>query len=55
MEAYVNNICWSAYYHLRNISSVWHCHNKSATEKLVHSLISSQLAYGNALIWLTEY
>lgn len=50
MSDQVSNICRSVRYQLRNIGFIRKYLSKSATEKLVHALISSRLDFGNALL-----
>ena len=50
MSDQVSNICRSVRYQLRNIGFIRKHLSKSATEKLVHALISSRLDFGNALL-----
>ena len=50
MSNQVLNICRSVRYQLRNIGFIRKYLSKSATEKLVHALISSRLDFGNALL-----
>ena len=50
MDNHVTNICKSVNHHLRNIGSIRRNLTKSATEQLVHSLISSRLDYCNSLL-----
>ena len=50
MSNQVSHICRSVRYQLRNIGFIRKYLSKSATEKLVHALISSRLDFGNALL-----
>ena len=51
MTKHVNNICKTAFYHLRNIAHVRKFLNVDATVSLVYSLISSRLDYCNCLLY----
>ena len=51
MSNQITNICRSVRYQLRNIGFIRKYLSKSATEKLVHALISSRLDFGNALLY----
>ena len=46
----ISNICKSVRYQLRNIGFIRKYLSRSATEKIVHALISSRLDFGNALL-----
>ncbi len=50
MKHYVNLVCKSGYYHLRNISRIKTCLNTQALETVIHAFISSRLDYCNALL-----
>ena len=50
MNAQVSSVCRSVHFHLRKISSIRHLLTTAATEKLVHSLISSRLDYCSVLL-----
>jgi hypothetical protein len=50
MEEHISHICKACYYHLRNISAIRDSLTRSATEKLIHALITSRLDNGNALL-----
>ena len=51
MSHHISSICRSVRYQLRNIGFIRKYLTKSATEKLVHSLISSRLDFGNAVLF----
>ena len=50
MSKQTTSICKSVRYQLRNIGFIKYL-TRSATEKLVHSLISSRLDFGNGLLY----
>ena len=51
MSGQISNICKSVRYQLRNIGFIRKYLSRSATEKIVHALISSRLDFGNALLY----
>ena len=51
MSKQITSICSSVRYQLRNIGFIRKYLTRSATEKLVHSLISSRLDFGNGLLY----
>ena len=51
MSNQITSICRSVRYQLRNIGFIRKYLTRSATEKLVHSLISSRLDFGNGLLY----
>ena len=51
MSNQITSICKSVRYQLRNIGFIRKYLTRSATEKLVHSLISSRLDFGNGLLY----
>ena len=50
MEAHVNNVSRTAYYHLYNIGRIRCYLSQPAAEQLVHAFITSKLDYCNALL-----
>ena len=51
MSKQINNTCRSVRYQLRNIGFIRKYLTRSSTEKIVHSLISSRLDFGNSLLY----
>ena len=51
MNVQITNICKSVRYQLRNIGFIRKYLTRSATEKLVHALISSRIDFGNSLLY----
>ena len=51
MSPQISNICKSVRYQLRNIGFIRKYLSRSATEKIVHALISSRLDFGNVLLY----
>lgn len=51
MKCHVNKVVKSCNYHLRNVGRIRHCLTKEAAASLVHSLVSSRIDYGNALLF----
>ena len=51
MSHQISSICRSVRYQLRNIGFIRKYLSRSATEKLVHALISSRLDFGNGLLY----
>ena len=51
MSSQISNICKSVRYQLRNIGFIRKYLSRSATEKIVHALISSRLDFGNVLLY----
>lgn len=51
MSKQITSISRSVRYQLRNIGFIRKYLTRSATEKLVHSLISSRLDFGNSLLY----
>ena len=50
MEAQVNSLCKSAYFHLRNIGRIRQHLNCAPLETLVHALVASRMDYCNSLL-----
>ena len=50
MTDHIKNVSKSCFYYLRNIARIRHMLTQDATEKLVHSLISTRLDYCNSLL-----
>ena len=48
---FVNKICESLYYHLRNISKIRKYLTEETTKILVHAFVSSKLDYCNSLLY----
>lgn len=51
MTNHISFVCKSVHYQLRNIGFIRKYLSQTATEKLVHALISSRLDFGNALLF----
>ena len=51
MLPHVNNVCKSAYYHLRNISRIRKYLSTQTTEILIHAIITSKLDHCNSLLY----
>ena len=51
MSNHISLVCRSVRYQLRNIGFIRKYLSRTATEKLVHALISSRLDFGNALLF----
>ena len=55
-EEHVNELCRTAFYHIRNISRIRPCLSIDSTKTLVHALVTSLLDYCNALFYgLPDY
>ena len=50
MENHVKNICQSAYFQIRNLSSIRKLLPKDTAEILMHAFVTSRLDNGNALL-----
>ena len=51
MSVQISAVCKSVRYQLRNLGIIRQYLTRSATEKIVHALISSRLDFGNALLF----
>ncbi len=51
MEAHVDHLCRSCYFHLRAIGQLRNNISTSAAKTLVQSLVLSRLDFGNSLLW----
>ena len=51
MSAQVSNACRSAYFHLFRIAKIRKCLDTPACKTLVHSLVTSRIDYGNAVLY----
>ena len=47
----VNNICKSAFLHLRNIDSIKNMLTDDTCSQLIHSLVTVRIDYGNSLLY----
>ena len=50
MSAQVSNICRAAYSNVFRIANIWTCLTTAACTILAHSLVTSRLDYGNAVL-----
>ena len=50
ISAYISYICQTIHFHLRNIGAIRNLLTDSATEQLIHSLVTSRLDYCNSLL-----
>ena len=56
LESHINNVCRSAYFHLRNIGSVRNMLSDDACSQLIHALVTVRIDYCNSLLYgLPEY
>ena len=51
MSAQVSNACRGAYFHLFRIAKIRKCLDTAACKTLVHSLVTSRIDYGNAVLY----
>ena len=51
MEGHVNNMCKSAFFHLRNISRIRRNIDQPTAKKLIYAFVTSRLDYCNALLF----
>ena len=51
MSAQVSNACRGAYFHLFCNAKIRKCLNTAACKTLVHSLVTSRIDYGNAVLY----
>ena len=51
MSAQVSNACRGAYFHLFRIAMIRKCLDTAACKTLVHSLVTSRIDYGNAVLY----
>ena len=50
MDAHISHICRTIHFHLCNIGAIRNLLTNSATEQLIHSLVTSRLDYCNSLL-----
>ena len=50
MDAHISHICRTIHFHLCNIGAIRNLLTDSATEQLIHSLVTSRLDYCNSLL-----
>ena len=51
MDSQIKSLCKSTHFHLRNIAAIQDHLTLSATEQLIHSLVTSRLDYCNSLLY----
>ena len=51
LESHINNVCRSAYFHLRNIGSVRNMLSDDVCSQLIHALVTVRIDYCNSLLW----
>ena len=51
MDTQINHLCRAIHFHLRNIAAIRDHLTSSATEQLIHSLVSLRLDYCNSLLY----
>ena len=51
LESHINNVCRSAYFHLRNIGSVRNMLSDDACSQLIHALVTVRIDYCNSLLY----
>ena len=55
-ENHVNELCRTAFYHIRNISRICSCLSIDSTKTVVHALVTSCLDHCNSLLYgLPDY
>ena len=55
-EDHVNELCRTAFYHIRNISRICSCLSIGSTKTVVHALVTSCLDHCNSLLYgLPDY
>ena len=55
-EEHVNDLCRTAFYHIRNISPIRPCLRMDSTKTLVHALVTSRLDHCNSILYgLPDY
>ena len=56
LESHINNVCRSAFFHLRNIGIVRNMLSDDACSQLIHALVTVRIDYCNSLLYdLHEY
>ena len=50
MDTHISHICRTIHFHLRSIGAICNLLTDSATEQLIHSLVTSRLDYCNSLL-----